>query len=124
MFQKDYTTSIRELEKALINYKMRQGIESSCHTKCEYADVRATKLDDEGLELNWGTFEDSETLHFIRQLERATCLKDCIAGLLFCKSYFFCLLFLNYLIYFNYFFISRFRVICLEHPFSRILKTF
>ena len=60
---------------------MRQGIESSCHAKCEYVDVHATKFDDEGLELNWSGFEDSETLHFIRQLERATCLKDCIAGI-------------------------------------------
>ena len=67
------------MEKALINYKMRQGIESSCHAKCENPDVQATKFNDEGLNLNWNGLEDSETLHFIRLLERTTCLKDCIA---------------------------------------------
>jgi len=75
----DFKSAIAELEKALINYKMRQGIESSCHSKCEYSDVQATKFDDEGLDLNWMGDEDVEDLHFIRLLERTTCLKDCFA---------------------------------------------
>ena len=70
-----------ELEKALVNYRMRLGIESSCNAKCENPEVVATGFNRDDIDLNFkNPFQKEETEHFITLLEKSTCYRDCIAG--------------------------------------------
>ena len=68
---------IDALEKSLINWKIRQGIESACHIKCENPNVEATRFPTE--EFNFEN--DPEGRYFVHLMERTVCIKNCVAGL-------------------------------------------
>ena len=64
------------IEKSLVNWKMRQSIESSCQLKCEMPNVVATRFPVEDFNFD----DDVEGKYMVHLLERATCLKNCNAG--------------------------------------------
>lgn len=75
-FKQNYVEAAPKIEKSLINWKMRQSIESACHMKCEDPNVEATRFPVESFDFS----EDPEGRYLVHLLERTACLKNCYAG--------------------------------------------
>ena len=76
MIKGKYMEGIDKLEKSLINWKIRQGIESACHIKCENPNVEATSFPTHKFNFE----NDPEGRYFVHVMERTVCYKNCVAG--------------------------------------------